>query len=99
MEPRIDLPPALSVVVPCYNEAETIGELHRRLDAVCRDLRQKYEIVLVDDGSRDATWSLIEGLAARDPALRGSAARAQSRASAGADRRDSQQRAGAGPDA
>jgi len=66
-----EMAPALSVVVPCFNEAETIGELHRRLDAVCRDLGQTYEIVLVDDGSRDATWSLIEGLAARDPALRG----------------------------
>ena len=59
--------PSLSVVVPCYNEEESIGELHRRVSAVCRDVAgDDHEIVLINDGSRDATWTLIEQLIAQD---------------------------------
>ncbi len=61
--------PYLSVVVPCYNEEQVLGELHRRLTAVCRTLDRTYEIVLVDDGSKDRTWSLMEELASVDPHL------------------------------
>lgn len=51
---------ALSVVVPCFNEADGIDALVERLDAVCGAIIQgEYEIVLVNDGSTDATWSLI----------------------------------------
>jgi len=66
-----DTRPALSVVVPCHDEAESLPVLHRRLAAVCRDLGLAHEIVLVDDGSRDATWAEIAALARRDPAVRG----------------------------
>src|SRR5690349_6736542 len=58
--------PAISVVVACYNEQEMLPELHRRVSAVCASLGQSYEIVLVDDGSKDATWSLIQQAAAAD---------------------------------
>lgn len=59
--------PSLSVVVPCYNEEESIRELHRRVSAVCRDMAgDDHEIVLINDGSRDATWTLIEELIAED---------------------------------
>ena len=51
----------LSAVVPCYNEEAVIPELLRRLSIACRDcVGSDYEIVLVNDGSSDRTWSLIK---------------------------------------
>jgi glycosyltransferase involved in cell wall biosynthesis len=61
----------LSIVVPVFNEEETIPELHRRLTEVLGPLVRSYEIVFVDDGSRDASWSLVQGLAERDSHVRG----------------------------
>jgi len=56
----------VSVVVPVFNEEDNVEELHRRLTAVLAGLVSSYEIVLVDDGSKDRSWQLIEALAARD---------------------------------
>ncbi|MCB1877283.1 MAG: glycosyltransferase family 2 protein [Chromatiales bacterium] len=67
----------LDIVVPCYNEEEVLGETVRRLTAVCRDLVDKGKIAsesriyLVDDGSRDRTWELIEGFCQSDLPVRG----------------------------
>jgi glycosyltransferase involved in cell wall biosynthesis len=61
--------PALSVVVPCYNEEPVLDTLHARLTAVCDGLGTDYEIVLVNDGSRDGTWEKMATLAVRDPNL------------------------------
>jgi glycosyltransferase involved in cell wall biosynthesis len=59
--------PSLSVVVPCYNEEAVVHELHRRVTAVCRDaLGDDYELILVNDGSRDATWPMLRALTRRD---------------------------------
>ncbi len=60
----------LSVVAPCYNEEAGLPEFVRRVKAVCEALRCPYEIVLVNDGSRDRTLETALGLAAADPALR-----------------------------
>lgn len=60
----------LSVVAPCYNEEAGLPEFVRRVKAVCEALRCPYEIVLVNDGSRDRTLETALGLAAGDPALR-----------------------------
>lgn len=58
----------LSVVVPCHNEAENLAELHRRLTASCGEVAGgDYEIILVDDGSRDDTWIGMRGLSENDP--------------------------------
>lgn len=57
----------ISVVVPLYNEEESVGELHRRLTSVLGALGDSYEIILVDDGGRDATPRRIDDLAATDP--------------------------------
>ena len=59
----------ISVVAPIHNEAETVAELHRRLDAVLTPL-DDHEIVLVDDGSTDDSWQRMLALAAGDPHLR-----------------------------
>ncbi|MEX2114359.1 MAG: glycosyltransferase family 2 protein [Pirellulales bacterium] len=58
--------PYLSVVAPCYNEQEVLPELYDRVSKVCRKLNKSYEIVLVNDGSKDTTWSMLRDLAARD---------------------------------
>ena len=51
---------SLSVVVPIYNDQEVIGELLRRLTAVVDTLTKDYEIILVDDGSRDRSWAVMQ---------------------------------------
>jgi dolichol-phosphate mannosyltransferase len=58
---------SLSIVVPCYNEEACLGELHARLTAAARSVAgDSYEIVLVNDGSRDGSWAAMQDLAARD---------------------------------
>jgi dolichol-phosphate mannosyltransferase len=62
--------PALSIVVPCYNEEACLAELHSRLGAAARQVvGEDYEIVLVNDGSRDRSWPMMKDLAERDPRL------------------------------
>ena len=51
---------SLSVVVPIYNDEEVIAELLRRLTAVLETLVNDYEIILIDDGSRDRSWSIMQ---------------------------------------
>ena len=54
--------PVLSVIVPCYNEEEAIGECHARLSAVLAGMQTAYEIVYVDDGSRDRTLAVLHAV-------------------------------------
>jgi glycosyltransferase involved in cell wall biosynthesis len=56
----------LSIVVPLFNEAATLAELHRRLNAVLLLLGTDAQIVYVDDGSSDGTREAVEALAVRD---------------------------------
>ena len=65
--PRSAAPASLSVVIPCYNEEEVLTELHRRLSAVLLNCGiPRTEVILVDDGSSDRTWQLMQELRARD---------------------------------
>ena len=58
---------ALSIVVPCFNEEACLAELHRRLGAAAQiAVGEDYELVLVNDGSRDHSWELMEQLSATD---------------------------------
>ena len=58
----------LSIVVPCYNEKEGLQELYRRVSAAALSrFGQDYELILVDDGSQDGTWSVIYELSIQDP--------------------------------
>jgi glycosyltransferase involved in cell wall biosynthesis len=63
--------PYISVVVPAYNEVESLPELNRELVAALDGLGRPWEIVYVDDGSRDGTDAVIATLAAADPRVRG----------------------------
>jgi dolichol-phosphate mannosyltransferase len=62
--------PEISVVVPLFNEQENVAELHRRLNDTLEVMEVSYEIVLVNDGGRDATPRLIEDLRRADPHVR-----------------------------
>jgi glycosyltransferase involved in cell wall biosynthesis len=61
--PPID---SISLVIPVYNEEGNLAELHRRLSDVLAQIALPYEIIFVDDGSKDGTWSLIRQLRASD---------------------------------
>ncbi len=59
----------LSVVIPVYNESESLAALHVELRAVLDGLGRTSEIIFVDDGSTDASWRRIEELAAGDASV------------------------------
>jgi dolichol-phosphate mannosyltransferase len=62
--------PRLSIVVPCFNEEACLSALHERVSSAARNaVGDDYEIVLVNDGSRDGSWPLMRTLAAGDPHL------------------------------
>ncbi len=60
----------LSVVIPVRNEAPNLVELHAELSRTLREWGRPYEIIVVDDGSTDATFEILEGLQADDDQLR-----------------------------
>ena len=67
MEKRLDI----SVVVPLYNEEESLGELVAWIDRVANQNSLTYEVIMVDDGSSDDSWNEVERLKATYPAIRG----------------------------
>jgi dolichol-phosphate mannosyltransferase len=64
--------PALSVVAPCYNEQDTLEAFSARmLEAARAACGDDFELILVNDGSRDGTWTVINALARRHPNIVG----------------------------
>lgn len=63
-------PPALSVVIPVFNEEENVGPLLDELFGALRALGKTHEVICVDDGSRDGTFAALARLAEVNPALR-----------------------------
>ena len=61
----------ISVVVPLYNEAESLPELIAWIDRVAVSNSLSYEVILIDDGSSDDSWAVIERLKGEYPAIRG----------------------------
>ncbi len=61
----------VSVVVPVFEEAESLPILHEEIGRALAPLGREYEIIFVDDGSRDDSWAVIRDLAARDAHVRG----------------------------
>ena len=60
-------PPTLSIVVPAYNEEEVLPQFHARLSAALENIGLAWEVVYVNDGSKDATLPVMLGLQAGDP--------------------------------
>ena len=65
-----ELTTGTSVIIPAYNSALALPELMRRLSSVLLSLGTPYEIIVVNDGSRDDTWEVLQGLASQYPSLR-----------------------------
>jgi len=59
--------PVLGIVVPCFNEAAGLAQFHARLTTVMAQIGLSWCVVYVNDGSRDATWDVMEALAAASP--------------------------------
>lgn len=62
--------PLHSVVVPVFNEIEGISAFHERCSSAMRSVGDAYEIVYVDDGSRDGSWEALDAIAETDPHVR-----------------------------
>ena len=71
MDKPVTIPPSVSVTVPVFNSEGTLDELVSRLEAVLSQVTTGWEIILVNDGSRDRSWHRIETLAASNPRVRG----------------------------
>jgi undecaprenyl-phosphate 4-deoxy-4-formamido-L-arabinose transferase len=67
----VDVPaPDISLVVPVYNERETLEEVYRQSVAALEAIGRPYEVIVVDDGSTDGTWELLQRLHEQDAQLR-----------------------------
>jgi len=62
--------PTLSLVIPCFNEEEVVPELDRRLRLLLDTLGETWEVVFIDDGSKDKTLAMLEELAGSEPRYR-----------------------------
>ena len=60
----------ISVVIPLYNEAESLPELEAWIERVMKEHNFTYEIIFVNDGSTDNSWEVIEGLQQKNPCIR-----------------------------
>lgn len=61
----------ISVIIPLLNEEESLPELTSWIKNVCDQNKLSYEIILVDDGSTDDSWQVIEDLSSKNPAIKG----------------------------
>jgi glycosyltransferase involved in cell wall biosynthesis len=63
--------PLLSICVPVYNEEDNLPLLHQAIKDVCDPASVSFELLLVDDGSKDRSWGVIQELCAKDSRVRG----------------------------
>ena len=61
----------LSIVISLYNEEESLRELVSWIESVMTRESHTYEIIMVDDGSTDGSWSVVRELSAKNPSIRG----------------------------
>jgi len=70
-DPQAELPAGISVVVPVYNSEGTLRNLVSRLRPVLESISEEFEVILVNDGSRDNSWEVISQLAGESKRLVG----------------------------
>lgn len=63
--------PSISIIVPVYNSEETVGELVAQLEPVLQSITHTFEVILVNDGSRDNSWHVVQQTVERFPFVRG----------------------------
>lgn len=61
----------LSIIVPVYNEEESIAELAYWIEKICRGNKLEFEIIFIDDGSSDSSWNVITGLSKKNKFIKG----------------------------
>jgi glycosyltransferase involved in cell wall biosynthesis len=61
----------VSIVIPLFNESESLPELHRWIQGVMIDHSLSYEVIFIDDGSKDGSWGIIEDLRKKDAYVKG----------------------------
>ena len=61
----------ISVVVPLYNEAESLPELAAWIERVMKEHNFTYEVLMINDGSTDNSWSVIKELSEKNPCIKG----------------------------
>lgn len=66
MSPRVDSTPGISVVVPVFDEVDSLEELYQGITAACEQLGRGHEIIFIDDGCRDGSDRKLDELASRD---------------------------------
>ena len=71
MEHPLSQKPVISIVVPVYNEEPVLPELHRRVREVLDGIDEKWELILVNDGSRDRSAEVIAQLHELDERVKG----------------------------
>ncbi len=64
-------PALVSLVIPVYNERESLLALHAEIAEVANTLPERVEIIFIDDGSKDGSWDIVRELAAKDDRVRG----------------------------
>jgi glycosyltransferase involved in cell wall biosynthesis len=61
----------ISIIVPLYNEDESLPELAEWIEKVCGEHGYSYEVIMIDDGSTDNSWDVIQELSAANPHIKG----------------------------
>jgi glycosyltransferase involved in cell wall biosynthesis len=63
--------PDISIIIPVFDEEESINELSQWIDRVNQEYDYSYEVIFIDDGSKDASWEIIAALTDSNPAIKG----------------------------
>jgi glycosyltransferase involved in cell wall biosynthesis len=61
----------ISIVIPLFNEEESLPELAVWIDKVMRENNFSYEVIMIDDGSKDNSWQVVEDLQSKNPLIKG----------------------------
>ena len=61
----------LSIIVPLFNESDSLAELHREICQSCDEHEIEFEIIFIDDGSSDESWSIVDSLSSADERVSG----------------------------